>query len=266
MKKKKGFTLIELLAVIIIIAVIALITVPLIIGLISRARKQAASVGALNYVNSVQRKIVVSSLLDRTKYTNREYTIDEIEVEMDGNKPTAGIYQLTDGKVVNGTFCINGYTVTYENNKANTGEECNEESIKLNSTLKVEKSSVFLTYPDTDTIQITENKSNGEITCESINPNVATCEIDGNSVIIRTGTEEGNTTLTITSHGNNKYKDATSSIVVSTQKGLLSVNANNYEGIYDGNAHGISVTSSGAMIMYGIEEGTRTIIGFKWKM
>ena len=39
MKSKKGFTLIELLAVIVILAIIALIATPIIIGVIDDARK-----------------------------------------------------------------------------------------------------------------------------------------------------------------------------------------------------------------------------------
>ncbi len=39
--KKKGFTLIELLAVIIILSIIALITVPVIMNIIERANKSA---------------------------------------------------------------------------------------------------------------------------------------------------------------------------------------------------------------------------------
>ena len=41
MKKNKGFTLIELWAVIVIMAVIALITTPIIIGIIEDSREQA---------------------------------------------------------------------------------------------------------------------------------------------------------------------------------------------------------------------------------
>ena len=39
---QKGFTLIELLAVIVILAVIALIATPLVMGVINRARENAA--------------------------------------------------------------------------------------------------------------------------------------------------------------------------------------------------------------------------------
>ena len=41
MKRKNGFTLIELLAVIVILAIIALIATPIILGIVDNARKDA---------------------------------------------------------------------------------------------------------------------------------------------------------------------------------------------------------------------------------
>ena len=50
----KGFTLIELLAVIVILAVIALIATPLIMGVIDDARKGSAKNGAYGYVKAME--------------------------------------------------------------------------------------------------------------------------------------------------------------------------------------------------------------------
>ena len=49
--KKNGFTLIELLAVIVILAVIALIATPTILGVIDNAKKGAAKSSALGYID-----------------------------------------------------------------------------------------------------------------------------------------------------------------------------------------------------------------------
>ncbi|MGE5456474.1 MAG: prepilin-type N-terminal cleavage/methylation domain-containing protein [Ignavibacteriales bacterium] len=54
MKINKGFTLIELLAVIVILAIIALIASPIIIGLIEDARKEAAANSAYGVFHSVE--------------------------------------------------------------------------------------------------------------------------------------------------------------------------------------------------------------------
>jgi type IV pilus assembly protein PilA len=50
--KQQGFTLIELLAVIVILAIIALISTPIIIGLIDDARKESFKNSAYGLVKS----------------------------------------------------------------------------------------------------------------------------------------------------------------------------------------------------------------------
>ena len=59
---KKGFTLIELLAVIVILAIIALIAVPVILGVIDKAKKGAFKDSVLNAFNSVEYKLAEMKL------------------------------------------------------------------------------------------------------------------------------------------------------------------------------------------------------------
>ena len=54
--KNKGFTLIELLAVIVILAIIALIATPIILGIIDDARKSSSERGAELVISSVEWK------------------------------------------------------------------------------------------------------------------------------------------------------------------------------------------------------------------
>ena len=54
MRNSKGFTLIELLAVIVILAVIALIAAPVVLGIIDDARKSAAQDSALGLVSAAK--------------------------------------------------------------------------------------------------------------------------------------------------------------------------------------------------------------------
>ena len=54
MRENKGFTLIELLAVIVILAIIALIATPIILGVIDDARKSAAERGAELVISEVE--------------------------------------------------------------------------------------------------------------------------------------------------------------------------------------------------------------------
>ena len=69
MKNKKGFTLIELLAVIIILVIIALITIPIIMNIIERANKSAfkdsaygvIKAGELHYADKLIEPSVMTS-------------------------------------------------------------------------------------------------------------------------------------------------------------------------------------------------------------
>ena len=65
--KNKGFTLIELLAVIVILAIIALIAFPVINKIVDKSRKGAAEASALNYIDAVEKYVVLHDL-DSTKY------------------------------------------------------------------------------------------------------------------------------------------------------------------------------------------------------
>lgn len=58
--KNKGFTLIELLAVIVILAIIALIATPMILGVIDTAKKGSAESAALGYIDAVEKTIMLS--------------------------------------------------------------------------------------------------------------------------------------------------------------------------------------------------------------
>ena len=70
MKKNKGFTLIELLAVIIILSIIALITVPVIINIIEKSSRSVAIDSTYNYISALEHKIALSSL-DNKVYKNK---------------------------------------------------------------------------------------------------------------------------------------------------------------------------------------------------
>ena len=55
--KKKGFTLIELLAVIVVLAIIALIATPIILGIIDKAKIGAAKSSVLGYADAVEKSM-----------------------------------------------------------------------------------------------------------------------------------------------------------------------------------------------------------------
>ena len=58
--KQKGFTLIELLAVTVVLAIIALIATPMILGVVSNAKKGGAESSALGWIDAVEKYFVTT--------------------------------------------------------------------------------------------------------------------------------------------------------------------------------------------------------------
>ncbi len=142
---QKGFTLIELLAVIVILAVIALIATPLIMGTITKAKKNSAVDSAYGYMKAVEQAIGEAQVDDPTgafdisgatvtvsgsgSQTGNQVTIKfegsssvdkTLDVNYKGSEPKTGgtLTYDANGRVTNGTLEIGGYTVTITNDKA----------------------------------------------------------------------------------------------------------------------------------------------------
>ena len=124
--KRKGFTLIELLAVIVILAIIALISTPMILGVIEKAKKGGAESSALGYLDAVE-KTVATNMLDTNK-TNIEDGVYEIstlksttyDVKVKGEQPTDDSWvKIEKGQVTACSLKIGEYVVN-----------CNGETIK----------------------------------------------------------------------------------------------------------------------------------------
>ena len=254
--RRKGFTLIELLAVIVVLAVIALIATPIVFGVINTAKKGAAEQSTVAYVKAIESTVTIDDFYNKS-YANRDdYLYDEIKADVSGSTPTGGVYALKDGIVTRGTFCVNGYKVTYSDSKAKAYEKCTGDDLKWDGSLKLEQTSGFYAYPESKQINIVENTSGGKISCTSSDEKVATCSVTGTTIKITSGTKEGVSTITVKSEGNSKYKDAYAAYVATTQKGLISYTSNGYKGVYDGNLHGITVIANGFKVKYGEIEGT----------
>ena len=112
---KKGFTLIELLAVVVILAVIALIAIPIILDMIEDSRKGAAIASGNGYVRAVNYKIAQEALNDRVVDESEEYIIGENSLILEGNNidDITGSYVLSEGSVLWAGLCINGYSVEF---------------------------------------------------------------------------------------------------------------------------------------------------------
>lgn len=110
--KKNAFTLIELLAVIVILAIIALIATPIILGIINDTKEQSKEISAENYLDAVEQAIVRRNLKEKFKPTictviseglSCEGYDESLKVEVDGKTPTKGIISFSNGSVSAGT-------------------------------------------------------------------------------------------------------------------------------------------------------------------
>ena len=152
MKNKKGFTLVELLAVIVILAVIALIATPQVLGMIESARKGAAESSTLSYVDSVE-KAIVSKTITSSRNTNYDgkYTVignklskndASLDLDLKGDKPdsnSSNEVTVEKGIVKEAYLKFGEHYVTYKNsnneisycsNKEGYLNNCNDKEIK----------------------------------------------------------------------------------------------------------------------------------------
>ena len=144
---QKGFTLIELLAVIVILAVIALIATPLVMGVINRARANAAIDSVYGYLDAVEQAVAEYQLdpaglnfnpagatftVDSTNKRVVNYTTSaatgsqtgQITVNYNGSAPESGKFTFdAEGNIstVTGSpIVVNGYSVYVTNGVGST--------------------------------------------------------------------------------------------------------------------------------------------------
>ena len=106
---KKGFTLIELLAVIVILAVIALITTPIIMNLVGNARKKAAEY-TLNGIKDEAKLLYQTAFINGEVYNKIEVDFSKT-MEKDGTTyPETKIFTQSNpnGVLASTPFAING--------------------------------------------------------------------------------------------------------------------------------------------------------------
>ena len=113
MKSNKGFTLIELLAVIVILAIIALIATPMILGVIDTAKQGSAKSSAQYYVEAVEKTIMTTQLDGNGSVADGTYTVGE-----DGVTLTSGSNSFKVN--VKGDKASKDSTVTIANGQVTT--------------------------------------------------------------------------------------------------------------------------------------------------
>ena len=147
--RKKGFTLIELLAVIVILAVIALITIPMILGVIEKSRKAAFKDSVYGIIESADLYIASNLGVPDGEFVcnGKKCYKEEQKLNFKGEVPISGTVLIENNKVSvsflsNGKYCANG---TREELKISddcisldeTEAEVNEELISYTSTTNI---------------------------------------------------------------------------------------------------------------------------------
>ena len=129
--KEKGFTLIELLAVIVILAIIALIATPIILGIINDAKKESDKRSIELYGKAIE-NYVAKSQLDGTEIPSGNLDSTFLsKVEYDGSRVVCTTTRLnTDGTVHLSGCTVGGKEVDYT-----YGSEGTDEDETNNSTL-----------------------------------------------------------------------------------------------------------------------------------
>ena len=128
---KKGFSLIELLAIIIILGLITLIIIPSILEVIDELRTGSAEDSSLYYVQVVEDQLAIEHLGENQIGDGDYITSDDLSLLASDNykgKKIEGKYRVYNKKVINGTFCINGFSIYYnglESKRNNTADFCN---------------------------------------------------------------------------------------------------------------------------------------------
>lgn len=139
--KKRGFTLVELLAVIIVLSVIALIAVPMILNVITEAKKGAAKESAHAYIKAVNNSLATYMLKYDVAYDYGKYEVkadgtisDDLNIGIKGYKPSAGTICIgSDRTVTKASLKINDYIILFDGKNVNLVDGNTVEEIDCNS-------------------------------------------------------------------------------------------------------------------------------------
>ena len=112
---KKAFTLVELLAVIVILALIALITIPVILNVVEKSKIKTYQRSIDSYGGAVN-KAIAEYLLDNEKDTSKKLTYEDIQnyIKYEGNKVECDTFEIYKDKTVYLAECkVNGESINY---------------------------------------------------------------------------------------------------------------------------------------------------------
>ena len=146
--KKKGFTLIELLAVIVVLAVIALVTIPVIFKMISDSQEKANQQSVQNHIGNINDYIVINMTTSMGSL-NGTYTFNELGLSNypSDDKLRCLSYTVENDNVVAATGCVvNSKSYCYVNSEVT---ECGMSSNNIDNMVLARVNQIRNT-PNTD--------------------------------------------------------------------------------------------------------------------
>ncbi len=204
--KKRGFTLVELLAVIIIIGVVALITVPSVNSILERSRKGAFRSSANGILRSIQTSKVYQDELVIDDY--KTYTIDDSKIYHNDEE----LKNITSGEILgDGIVVVNRIGeiyIKYENDKYCATKNFDETEVKIydgkcdDIEIKACTKPIIVGTPDNNTwSQIKKiDISYGTIMCEGLysldngdswnKGNEVIVDVDNTKILVKTDEEK----------------------------------------------------------------------------
>lgn len=139
--ERKGFTLIELLAVIVILTIISLITVPIVLNMIEESKTEALKETVNSYISSIETSVMLNMLNDTTvSFNNISCSLSgkkmsctnniSFDVRVKGDTlDDLNITFDTNSVVKTGIFTKNHYCGTYNKEIGIRFNECGLENI-----------------------------------------------------------------------------------------------------------------------------------------
>lgn len=126
---KKAFTLVELLAVIIIIGVISVITIPKIQQTLEKTKKDIVKTSANGYIRTIEEYLLNEKMNLKKTNLNGTYNINsdgvlynsdqEYNIQIKGKKPINGTLTYNKNELVSGCLTIDKYKVMFERGELN---------------------------------------------------------------------------------------------------------------------------------------------------
>ena len=243
----RGITLIALVVTIIVLIILAGISINATFG----------ENGIIGRTKEAERMQNIARISEKLELLKGPILIDENSVDLDKYKKK--LEEVSEEYKVNYIGMIdsnNAYIVVEEkykfllSDKENGDVEIIYQGIA--GRLELSEYAGKYRYQETKTFEVIKNESGGKLSVKSSNENIATATINGNTVTIKAGEVSGKARITVTSEKIDKYEENRITYIATVENGEIQITAKKYEGVYDGRAHGITVTTEteGVTITY----------------